>query len=81
MASSQRCFPIALMRGYGLSLACGRRRFEVAPCFAVETRLGQHAPDATTADLQALQVWPPLPRGGDDAAIGARLFSMQGKRG
>src|SRR5262249_30522924 len=46
--------PIELVRGDRHSLPCGRWCFEFPPCFAAQTRLVQHAPNAATAHPQAL---------------------------
>jgi hypothetical protein len=54
--------PVKLSRGHGLGLTSGRRRCEFPPGFAAQTRLGQEAPKATPADVQALlrqQVFAP----------------------
>jgi hypothetical protein len=46
--------PVALVRGHRLGLQGRRRRGKFPPGVAAQTRLGQHAPDATAAALQAL---------------------------
>ena len=46
--------PVELVRRHRLGLPCATRRFEFAPRFAAETRLGQHAPNAAAAHLQSL---------------------------
>src|SRR4029453_13527224 len=49
-----RKFPVELMRGHRLGLPRGSGGFEPAPRFAVQPRLGPHAPNATAAHLVSL---------------------------
>src|SRR5215510_8485748 len=49
-----RKFPVELIRGHCLGLPRRGGGFEPAPRFAVQPRLGQHAPNATAAHLVSL---------------------------